>query len=109
MEKGRVPSRYYKYLKDEHLKSFMDVGTLRVGTLYEYRDVESHGDQIGDQKEGTARVSERFKQARGDQLSDFARTFINISGDAAETNIDRVEYFGKQRQETPRARSNENA
>ena len=43
---------YYKYLKKEHAHSMLEYGRLRIGTLYEYRDMEKHGSVIGDDAEG---------------------------------------------------------
>ncbi len=43
----------YKYLRKEHALSFIKAGTVKVGTLYGYRNVERHGTEIGDHKEGT--------------------------------------------------------
>lgn len=43
----------YKYLKREHLKAFFQFGSLKIGTLYEYRNEEELGKVIGDGEEGT--------------------------------------------------------
>ena len=42
----------YKYMKKEHAKLLTKQGSLRVGTLYEFRNKEKHGQEIGDNKEG---------------------------------------------------------
>jgi len=43
----------YKYMKRRHVNSFMKDGTIRVGTLYDFRNEEKHGAEIGDKDEGT--------------------------------------------------------
>jgi hypothetical protein len=43
----------YKYMKRRHLRSFLKDGLIRIGTLYDFRDVEKHGAEIGDVDEGT--------------------------------------------------------
>jgi hypothetical protein len=50
--KPRQERPLYKYLKKAHLEDFLQFGTIRMGTLYEYRDIESHGKVIGDSEEG---------------------------------------------------------
>lgn len=42
----------YKYLRKEHAKMLLEKGKLRIGTLYEFRDIEKHGTEIGDSSEG---------------------------------------------------------
>lgn len=44
--------RLFKYLPKEYLKAFFRTGSLKLGTLYEYRKVEVYGTVIGDQDEG---------------------------------------------------------
>ena len=47
---------FYKYLPQNFAESFMSQGLIRIGTLYDYRNVEQHGDDIGDQSEGLKTV-----------------------------------------------------
>jgi hypothetical protein len=42
----------YKYMKKQHLRDFIRRGSLKIGTLHEYRQVESYGSAIGDEEEG---------------------------------------------------------
>jgi hypothetical protein len=44
--------RLYKYLQKKYLDAFFLRGSLKVGTLYEYRAIEHYGDVIGDRNEG---------------------------------------------------------
>jgi len=58
-------------------------GTVRLGTLHEFRDTESHGDEVGDQAEGKKWVFEQGRRMSYDQpssISDFAATFIGRRG-----------------------------
>ena len=43
----------YKYVKKEHLDAFFTNGSIKIGSLYEYRQVEKYGTVIGDDSEGT--------------------------------------------------------
>jgi len=52
----------FKYLRSEHVDSMLGRGTIRLGTLHEYRDIESHGAEIGDLDEGRKWV---FEKGRG--------------------------------------------
>lgn len=49
----------YKYLKSEHVPDMLRYGVIRLGTVYEYRDVEKHGNAVGDAEEGKSRSSLR--------------------------------------------------
>jgi len=42
----------YKYVKKEHLDAFFTKGSIKIGSLYEYRQVEKYGTVIGDDNEG---------------------------------------------------------
>lgn len=42
----------YKYMKKAHLNSFLSKGSLKIGTLYEYRAQEALGGAVGDRHEG---------------------------------------------------------
>ncbi|WP_268809511.1 hypothetical protein [Vibrio parahaemolyticus] len=42
----------YKYVKKEHLDAFFTKGSVKIGSLYEYRKVEHYGTVIGDDAEG---------------------------------------------------------
>lgn len=42
----------YKYLQRDHAKRILEDGLFRIGTLFEYRDTDLHGVEIGDALEG---------------------------------------------------------
>lgn len=42
----------YKYLPKRYLEAFLTHGSLKIGTLFEYRKTETYGDVIGDKDEG---------------------------------------------------------
>lgn len=42
----------YKYLPKKYLEAFLRHGSLKIGTLYEYRKTEDYGDVVGDKNEG---------------------------------------------------------
>ena len=43
----------YKYMKKKYVHDFFKNGTIRIGTLYDFREIEKHGPEIGDIDEGT--------------------------------------------------------
>src|ERR1051326_6272004 len=52
----RKPVRLYKYIKAEHLELALTRGVFRIGTLFEFRNMEKFGTQIGDVGEGTKSI-----------------------------------------------------
>lgn len=44
----------YKFMRHEHAVALLSNGRVRVGTMYEYRDEETHGCVVGDEGEGRA-------------------------------------------------------
>lgn len=45
-------SPWYKYLPRKYARSLVEEGKVRIGTLYDYKSVEMHGDEVGDRTEG---------------------------------------------------------
>jgi hypothetical protein len=64
---GSMPGVIYKYLKAEHVEQTMR-GIFRLGTLFDFRRQESHGDEIGDVTEGTKQVTQELNGAARDIL-----------------------------------------
>ena len=50
-----VPSRLFKYLRPEHAQSLLCRGDVRVGTLFEFREIEDA--ERGDPGEGMLRTA----------------------------------------------------
>lgn len=42
----------YKYMSKKYVENFFKKGSLKIGTLYEYRDAENLGGVVGDSEEG---------------------------------------------------------
>lgn len=59
--------KLYKYLQRQFLEEFFHRGSLKIGTLSEYRNVEAFGPVIGDRDEGTSSTELGFK--RGDEVA----------------------------------------
>lgn len=75
----------YKYLEAEHLQPMLQTGRLRVGTLHEYRDTETHDSEIGDPDEGRKTQYENplfMSYDTPETISDFAAEFIGRTGPA---------------------------
>ena len=54
---------WYKYLPNQYAVLMAERGEIRVGTLFDYRNSEKYGDQIGDDAEGTKSESSFVEQA----------------------------------------------
>ncbi|MEZ8470771.1 hypothetical protein AB6D20_007280 [Vibrio splendidus] len=81
----------YKYMKKEHAKLLLEQGSLRIGTLYEFRDEEKHGKEVGDNKEGTKSA---YMEVDNEQWSpsnqpEFSKSFFNL-GTNGSINISGV-------------------
>ena len=82
----------YKYTEKQHLNSFFNSGKLRVGTLYDYRDIVTHKLCVGDSNEGMNRISKTITNKNPVILSEdkndsfFSEIFPNMfSGGATQT------------------------
>jgi hypothetical protein len=42
----------FKYLPEIHARSMVENGEVRIGTLWSFQSTETHGDEIGDRREG---------------------------------------------------------
>lgn len=76
----------YKYMPQKYLNAFLEKGSLKIGTLFEYRKNEIYGDVIGDKEEGV-HVTELKIPGGGEIRTDsptqegaFIREFQKISG-----------------------------
>ena len=49
--------KLYKFVAREHLKSFFKAGSLRLATIYSFKDTVEHGHSRGDEGEGRHSVS----------------------------------------------------
>ena len=49
----------YKYFDSVLRDSILENGSVRLGTLYDYRDLEKHGPEVGDENEGKVGVNSR--------------------------------------------------
>ncbi|HYR05890.1 MAG TPA: hypothetical protein VEP71_04335 [Gallionella sp.] len=71
----------YKYLQKQYADLLIKRGKLRIGTLYEYRDIEKHGTIVGDEDEGKKSLymdvaSEKWT---ADNQPDFTKGLIKIA------------------------------
>ena len=47
-----MQKHFFKCLPKKHLEAFLLRGSLKIGTLYEYRKIEKYGGAVGDKNEG---------------------------------------------------------
>lgn len=55
------PERLYKYLPREFAETLTKVGSTRVGTLHDFRNIEKHAKGIADESEGKRTVTAHFE------------------------------------------------
>jgi hypothetical protein len=71
----------YKLLKREYAEKAVKQGIFRIGTLYEYQDIEKHGSAKGDIDEGKKYIQnhpdEIYDYSQLGTVPDFVRKFIN--------------------------------
>ena len=74
--------KFYKYIKQEHLRSFFKNGNIRIGTLHDFQSKEIHNYQILDNEEGIKSANKVINWRGGpkDQPA-FDRKFIRVSAD----------------------------
>lgn len=53
------PAVIYKYTRSEFRDAFFASGSLMLGTVYGYRDIEKFGTAVGDEREGTRAIARR--------------------------------------------------
>ena len=84
-----APKIYYKYLKHEYLQKFFASGVIRIGTLFDFRNEEMHGTQIGDDEEGVKSANKVINWFGGPKdQPEFDKKFINVQEDYVRiTNI----------------------
>lgn len=87
----------YKYLHREHAQLLMEKGTLRIGTLYEYRDTEKHGNVVGDADEGQKSLYMDVNDEKWtcDNQRSFGKKFIKVSP-GASVHLENVAFEEKQ-------------
>ncbi len=88
----------YKYLTEEHAISMVENGIVRIGTLYEFRDIERHGGVRGDEEEGvkSTHLGGPYELSDNSSIPEFLKGMIKIKGGAKIkegklTNITRVD------------------
>jgi hypothetical protein len=75
----------YKYLNKHYAELLLKRGKIRLGTLYEYRDVEKHGAVIGDQGEGKKSIYLSIQDEIWTSKSqpEFGKSFFNLGEDVS--------------------------
>jgi hypothetical protein len=75
----------FKYMKSKYAESFFTAGTLRIGTLHEYRNVEKYGPIVGDRGEGKKTIRTTLKPDdvwTEESMPDHMRSVIKLVGGA---------------------------
>mgnify|MGYP006401287549 CR=1 FL=1 len=71
---------WYKYMEGRFAKDLVDHGRLRVNSLNYYRNVELHGNAVGDREENTFNATSAIEGTKtGDQLNPVERTIFGFA------------------------------
>lgn len=70
-------SIYFKYTTKKHAEGMVKNGSFRIGTLYDYRKIENHGQEIGDREEG-----QKYLYIGGDAITENHPSFSNYTKQA---------------------------
>jgi len=75
----------YKYLHAKFANDLVQRGRLRIGTLYEYRNIEKHGAIIGDDLEGKkiAYMDIQNETISRENQPEFTKKFFHMGNDAS--------------------------
>jgi hypothetical protein len=66
----------FKYINREHAEELVSRGTLRLGTLWEFRDTERHGSGIVDPDQGLKYLTEHIGFRTRETMSAFSRPIL---------------------------------
>jgi hypothetical protein len=72
----------YKFVKLSRMQQFFKTGVLRVGTLHDFRNIEQHGNSIGDAVEGKSTVSQFVEYADSAPANTLRGQLIDTGGKA---------------------------
>jgi hypothetical protein len=71
------PRRLYKFQTADCAAALRQRGSIRVGTLHDFRNSEKHGHGVVDEGEGTLRFNEQIEgTSRRDQLSQYSHSLF---------------------------------
>ena len=75
---------YFKYTKSKYLRNFFMQGEIRIGTLFDFQNMEKHGSEIGDNEEGE-KSANKLINWHGDSHSQpkFDREFVDVRSENA--------------------------
>lgn len=81
----------FKYGKRQHVDALFDEGTIRIGTLHDYR-LDEKGDMVADAKEGIKTVSGTVSYANKEDIWDneALRSIVHVEGEGVNLNIENL-------------------
>ena len=73
------PKKYFKYLRQQHLKSFFKHGDIRISTLHDFQSNEKYSHHILDEEEGVKSIHKLINWHGGpDDQPAFDRKFFSV-------------------------------
>ena len=78
----------YKFIEYKYLSSFFETGSLRLGTVYNFKDTDKHGKHRGDSNEGKHNVARKIDgplTVRSGENHPIISEFFKIGGEGSVT------------------------
>lgn len=86
-----VPARLFKFVKRRYMNGALATGSIRLGTLHDFRKTEDHGQSQGDPSEGKNNVFQHVGFLDSHDPSSFAGRIVVLSDGATMENCTLVE------------------
>jgi len=67
-------------MKRKYAEQFLSEGKLRIGSLYDFRNIEKYGEETGDEGEGTKELYTEQKHVHENNIPDFLKGAIKVGG-----------------------------
>ncbi len=90
--------KYLKYTEKKHFDSLIENGSIKIGTLKNYRSSE-HGTMVSDSMEGVKSLAGTYKEltSSGIKASQSLSSFIHIGegGSLRDVSFSRMKFYGE--------------
>ncbi len=79
---NRLGSTFYKYMSRRFAQGLIQQGSVRIGTLHEYRNDERYGPAIGDPDEGMKAIwsTDNMYADIPESIPDFTKDVVSLTG-----------------------------
>ena len=81
----------YKFAEQRWMNSFLETGSLRIGTLYDYNNERKYGSKIGDTKDGiknfTGQIDQDIRKVREDNVHPALCPLVHLGAGCENVSI----------------------